>query len=118
MFSLTDMNWRGRRTTSGPDTGPRWPASSWDTCQRQGRCFRLDRSAPRATAGATVTAMTGREERVARNEATSREINERIEEAHEEAPPDRHVRMVCECGQDSCDRLIAITLAEYERVRI
>ncbi len=61
--------------------------------------------------------MTGREERVARNEATSREINEGIEEAHEATPSDRYIRMVCECGLDSCDRLIAITVAEYERVR-
>jgi hypothetical protein len=61
--------------------------------------------------------MTRREERVARNEATSREINERIEDAHAEAPSDRFVRMVCECGEDSCERLIAITLPEYERVR-
>jgi len=25
--------------------------------------------------------------------------------------------MVCECGQDACDRMIAITTAEYERIR-
>jgi hypothetical protein len=61
--------------------------------------------------------MTEREERVARNEATSREINEGIEDAHEGAPSDRYVRMVCECGLESCDRLIAISVPEYERVR-
>jgi hypothetical protein len=61
--------------------------------------------------------MTAREERVARNEAASREINERIEDAHEGTSPDQYVRMVCECGQESCDRLIAITTSEYERVR-
>src|SRR5438067_2445395 len=61
--------------------------------------------------------MTRREERVARNEATSREINERIEDAHEGDPADDYVRVVCECGQESCDRLIAITIPEYERVR-
>jgi hypothetical protein len=61
--------------------------------------------------------MSGREERIARNEATARQINEGIEEAHEGAPADRFVRMVCECGHASCDRLIAITLPEYERVR-
>jgi hypothetical protein len=65
----------------------------------------------------TVPAVTEREERVARNEATSREINVSIEEAHEGGPPERYVRMVCECGQDSCDRLIAITVPEYEMVR-
>jgi hypothetical protein len=61
--------------------------------------------------------MSGRDERVARNEATSREINESIEDVHGEASPARYVRMVCECGQDSCDRLIAITIPEYERAR-
>ena len=61
--------------------------------------------------------MTSREERVARNEVAAREINEGIEEAHAGTPPDRHVRMVCECGQDACDRLIAITVSEYQRVR-
>ena len=61
--------------------------------------------------------MTGREERVARNEAASREINERIEEAHEGVPSDKFIRVVCECGRESCDRLIAITIPEYKLVR-
>jgi hypothetical protein len=25
--------------------------------------------------------------------------------------------MVCECGREACDRIIAITLTEYDRVR-
>ena len=61
--------------------------------------------------------MSGREERVARNEATSREINEGIEQAHDGAAPSDYVRMICECGQEQCDRVIAISVAEYERVR-
>src|SRR5437870_239208 len=61
--------------------------------------------------------MPSREERVAQNEAASREINEGIEEAHEGRAPERLVRMVCECGRDPCDRLIAISLSEYEHVR-
>jgi hypothetical protein len=61
--------------------------------------------------------MSDREERIARNETTSREINEGIEDAHEGGPSDRYIRFVCECGKGSCDRLIAITLPEYERVR-
>lgn len=61
--------------------------------------------------------MDGREERVARNETTSREINEGIDEAHDDAPPDQHLRMLCECGHDTCERLIAITGAEYDRIR-
>jgi hypothetical protein len=60
--------------------------------------------------------MSGREERVARNEATAREINEAIEDAHAESPG-RQIRMICECGLDECERVIAITVAEYEKVR-
>ena len=60
--------------------------------------------------------MSGREERVARNEATSREINEGIEDAHA-GSPDRQIRMICECGRDECERVIAITVTEYERIR-
>lgn len=61
--------------------------------------------------------VSSREERVARNESTTRQINEQIEQAHQEAPTQSHVRMLCECGRDDCDRLIAMTLAEYEAVR-
>jgi len=64
-----------------------------------------------------IGTMSGREERVARNESTSREINEQLEEAHSTESPDGYVRMVCECGQETCDRLIAITTAEYEQIR-
>lgn len=61
--------------------------------------------------------MESREGRVARNESTSREINEGIQEAHENAEPDQQIRMLCECGHDSCERVIAITMQEYEQVR-
>ena len=63
--------------------------------------------------------MSKQEERVAKNEATSREINEKIEDAHEENSHGRDdpIRMVCECGQEECDRLLAITLDEYDQVR-
>jgi hypothetical protein len=63
--------------------------------------------------------MSSREERVTKNEATSREINEKIEDAHQDASqgPDAQIRMVCECGQEACDRLVTITLVEYEQVR-
>ena len=61
--------------------------------------------------------MSSREERVARNESTTREINEEIEQAHEAAPVEGPVRVLCECGREECDRLIAMTLAEYESVR-
>ncbi|HEY3211367.1 MAG TPA: hypothetical protein VGL18_16555 [Actinomycetota bacterium] len=61
--------------------------------------------------------MSGREERVAQNESTSREINERLQEAHDQDSPGEYIRVVCECGQDTCDRVIAITTDEYEQVR-
>jgi hypothetical protein len=63
-------------------------------------------------------AMTSREERLARNEARSREINEALEFGPAAAAVrDRFMRMVCECGNPSCDLPIAITVLEYERVR-
>jgi hypothetical protein len=61
--------------------------------------------------------VSSREERVAHNESTTRQINEQIEQAHQDAPTEGHVRVLCECGQQECDRLIAMTLAEYEAVR-
>ena len=61
--------------------------------------------------------MRSREERVARNESTTREINEGIEQAHQAASTPDHVRIVCECGCLECGRVIAMTLAEYESVR-
>jgi hypothetical protein len=61
--------------------------------------------------------VSSREERVARNETTTRQINEQIEQAHQEAPTEGHVRVLCECGQQECDRTIAMTLAEYESAR-
>jgi hypothetical protein len=61
--------------------------------------------------------MSQREERVAHNEDISREINEGIERGHDGATRTDQVRMVCECGHEDCDRLIAISIEEYERVR-
>jgi hypothetical protein len=61
--------------------------------------------------------VSSQEERVARNESTTREINEEIERAHQAASTPDHVRIVCECGRLECDRVIAITIAEYEAVR-
>jgi hypothetical protein len=58
-----------------------------------------------------------REERVAQNEAISREINEGIEESKTKSSAEGRIRIVCECGRPDCNRKIAITLAEYEKVR-
>ena len=61
--------------------------------------------------------VSSRDERVARNESTTREINEDIEQAHQAASTPDHVRIVCECGRLECDRVLAITIVEYESVR-
>ncbi|GAC1363538.1 MAG: hypothetical protein NVSMB32_05250 [Actinomycetota bacterium] len=57
------------------------------------------------------------QERAALNEAVARDVNEGIEAAHEEAGREGYVRIVCECGRDDCDSVLAMTLEEYERVR-
>jgi 5-bromo-4-chloroindolyl phosphate hydrolysis protein len=58
-----------------------------------------------------------RAERVARNESTTRAINEQIERAQQATSAGDHVRVLCECRWVDCDRVIAITVAEYESVR-
>ena len=60
--------------------------------------------------------MSEREERIARNEASSREINENIEGAQPRSADDQF-RIVCECGRRDCARLIAISIPEYEAIR-
>ncbi|HEY1329847.1 MAG TPA: hypothetical protein VGH10_00060 [Actinomycetota bacterium] len=55
-----------------------------------------------------------REKRIARNEAIAREINEGLEQGRSATGL---IRMVCECGDAGCERLIAISLEEYEHVR-
>ena len=59
--------------------------------------------------------MTSREERVGKNEALFREVNERIREIT--MPSDGDAEFLCECGDDSCTRPIRLTIEEYEQVR-
>jgi hypothetical protein len=61
--------------------------------------------------------MISREERMTTNEASSTEINERIEEAYQGEPPANRIDIVCECARMTCDATIDITLDEYEHVR-
>ena len=58
-----------------------------------------------------------RDERVARNEAGAREMNERIEESYGSHRLDTHLSIVCECGLAECDIFLRVTKAEYEDVR-
>jgi hypothetical protein len=82
-----------------------------------------DRGTVDGRGGGVVTSRLGdaqvrsREERVARNEATTRQINEDIERVHQQVSQSDHLRILCECGREDCDRVLAITLAEYESLR-
>jgi hypothetical protein len=59
-----------------------------------------------------------RQARIAKNEASFREINERLIEGLRQV---RHtpelVECVCECGSRTCEELISLSFAEFESVR-
>jgi hypothetical protein len=55
------------------------------------------------------------EERVARNEAAFRKVNEAIEQGRQTR--EGLVGFVCECGRLGCNEIIELTLSEYEAVR-
>jgi hypothetical protein len=54
-------------------------------------------------------------ERLARNEATFRRINEAIDAGRQTR--DGFVAFVCECSQLGCNDVVELTLREYEDVR-
>jgi hypothetical protein len=65
-------------------------------------------------------ALTNREERIAKNEALFREVNERIAELKSpqiDAPSTEAVRFLCECGDAECLAEVMLYLPEYEAVR-
>ena len=56
------------------------------------------------------------EDRLARNEALFREVNERVKDAR--APDeDEQIVFICECGDEDCTAEVSLTLREYEAVR-
>jgi hypothetical protein len=59
-----------------------------------------------------------RERRIGRNEALFREVNDRIERVTEtlEVTPDT-IRILCECGNESCTEQVTVPVSEYERIR-
>ena len=57
------------------------------------------------------------QERIVRNEATFRSINEDIERGRDAEDDQTLIGFVCECGSAECSRLIELTPAEYEQVR-
>ena len=60
----------------------------------------------------TVTA-----ERIARNDATFRDANERVKETAERLGETEFVPFFCECADTACRDLIQLSLPEYEAVR-
>lgn len=60
----------------------------------------------------------GREERIGRNEALFREVNERIERISSTLQvSDENLQILCECGVPTCLDQIEVPMTEYERVR-
>jgi hypothetical protein len=61
--------------------------------------------------------MGSREERVAKNEALFREVNERIKRMNEHLDTGDEADFICECGDGECTHPVSLTLVEYEEVR-
>jgi len=62
----------------------------------------------------------GRDERIARNEALLREVNERIHDVGtglQVLPDNGELDFRCECGRPDCDVLVHLLAGDYERVR-
>jgi hypothetical protein len=63
-------------------------------------------------------AVDERGEKVGRNEALFRQVNERLKELGEGfSLVSEQADFVCECGRASCAAPIRMTLADYERIR-
>jgi hypothetical protein len=62
--------------------------------------------------------MDERQERIGRNEALFREVNERVERlARDFEIGDEGLAILCECGDSSCRERIEVTVGEYEALR-
>jgi hypothetical protein len=70
---------------------------------------------------ANITAMAdgldGAEERIGKNEAIFRTVNEQIEASQLPADTEKLTAFCCECARLGCDALVDVTIAAYERVR-
>jgi hypothetical protein len=61
-----------------------------------------------------------RDQRLAKNEALLREVNDRIHEVGERLhvlPDDELLDFRCECGRPACETVLSMTPSEYEHVR-
>lgn len=59
-----------------------------------------------------------RKERIARNEAAFRELNDRLDsKVHRGSTEPDFAGFVCECGNGGCDTTIRVALGAYEEIR-
>ena len=58
-----------------------------------------------------------REERIGRNEALFRELNEQVDALNDAGPRAESIPAVCECGSGSCAEVVWIARTDYEAVR-
>ena len=59
-----------------------------------------------------------RQRRIAQNETSFRDINERLEDELRQVRDTPEVlQFVCECGSRDCEEMVSLTLDEYEAVR-
>jgi hypothetical protein len=58
-----------------------------------------------------------RVQRVAKNEALFREVNERIKDVNVEFAAEEPADFLCECGNKDCTKPVGLSLSEYEAVR-
>jgi hypothetical protein len=60
-----------------------------------------------------------RRDRIARNETSFRDINERLHDGLQQVPGNPQLlEFICECGHRTCEQHIQLSLAEYEQVRL
>jgi hypothetical protein len=60
--------------------------------------------------------MSERGDRLARNEAMFRSVNERVEEVVQSGPGEE-IDFLCECGNAECTEKVTLTRGEYEQIR-
>ena len=61
----------------------------------------------------------GTKDRIAKNEALFREVNERVREidSRQAGGPEHAWDFLCECGYPDCTQAVRLTIDEYEAVR-
>jgi hypothetical protein len=59
-----------------------------------------------------------RKERIAKNETSFREINERLSQGLRQVPHNpKLLEFICECGDATCEQHVQLSQPEYEQVR-